>query len=235
MNINANTDKVFKRKLALERGKRVKLIRTLANLTRKEMFEKYSINPNTTHAWEKGTNLLTEKKAINLVEVFNQEGIAVTKEWLLYGENPESINKSNLDDKTQDLKDIIHIKGDLKILDEVNYFRHNNLNSVSAMISDEALFPLFCVGDYVGGVNTIGKSLNELVGEFCIITTKDGRVLIKKILSYKGKNDFLVGGINPFANLNDPHYFTCTIQSAATITRHWCLGMISKRPETLKS
>jgi len=229
IHVSANMDKIFKSKLSLERGKRIKIARNLANLTRKELFEKYDLNPNTVRSWEQGANLLTDKKADALVSVFNQEGINITTEWLLYGEDPGFVNKSGLADKNQDLKDVLNIRGDLKIVEEVNYFLDNNLNSISSMITDNSLFPLFCVGDYVGGIKVSGKTLLELVGEFAIITTDDERVLVKKIFTHKEKNNFLVGNINPYANSNEPNHFTCTIRSAAKITRHWHLGMASKR------
>lgn len=220
-------DKLLKKKFALERGKRVKLARTLSNLTRKELFEKYNINPNTIRSWEEGANLLTESKAIQLVEIFNQEGFAITLEWLLYGEELGFINKPNLDSKNQNLKDIIHLRGDLKVIEEINYFKHNNINAVSCVIADESLFPVFCTGDYVGGINTMGKKLNELIGEFCIITTQDSQTIIKKIFGHKDHNFFMVGGINPFSKTSELHYFTCAITAAAKITRHWRIGAVS--------
>jgi transcriptional regulator with XRE-family HTH domain len=219
-------DKIFKKKLALERGKRVKLTRTLANLTRKELFEKYKVNRNTIRAWEEGSNLLTEPKAINLVRIFNQEGIDITIEWLLYGEDLNLTNKPKLDNKNQGLKDVINIRGDLKIFDEINYFKHNNLNSISSIVDDESLFPAFCAGDYVGGINSVGKRINELVGEFCIITTTEEKTFIKKIFNHREKNFFLIGGINPFHKSNELYCFTCEIRTAAKITRHWRTGMI---------
>ena len=219
-------DKTFKEKLALARGKRVKLTRTLANLTRKELFKKHKVNPNTIRAWEEGSNLLTEPKAINLVKIFNQEGIDITLEWLLYGEDLNLTNKPKLDNKNQSLKDIINICGDLKIFDEINYFKQNNLNSISSIVDDESLFPAFCAGDYVGGINSVGKRINELVGEFCIITTTEEKTFIKKIFNHKEENFFLIGGINPFYKSNELYCFTCEILSAAKITRHWRTGMI---------
>lgn len=228
IHVSSNMDKTFKSKLSLERGKRIKIARNLAGLTRKELFEKYHLNPNTVRSWEQGTNLLTDQKANALVDVFNQEGINITAEWLLYGEDPGFVNKSGLTDKNQDLKDVLNLRGDLKIIEEVNYFLDNNLNSISSMITDNSLSPVFCAGDYVGGIKIAGKKLQELVGEFSIITTNDERVLVKKIFNHKEKNIFLVGNTNPYANLHEPNHFSCTIKSAAKISRHWISGMASK-------
>ena len=226
--ISSGMDKKFKSKLALERGKRIKLARNLSGLTRKDVFEKYCINPNTMRAWEKGTNLLTENKASTIIEMFAQEGINITTEWLLYGENPEVPKDPGISSVNQNLKDAINLRGDLKILEEVNFFLDNNNNSVSCLISDETLSPMFSVGDYVGGIKSIGKKIIELVGEFCIVITTDSKVFTKKIFRHKEKSIFLVGDINPLANSNAPHHFTCEIQAAAKITRHWRFGSESK-------
>ena len=231
IHISSGADKTFKTKLALERGKRIKLSRTLAGLTRKEVFEKYNISPNTIRAWEKGVNILTENKASTLVEIFTQEGVNITTEWLLYGEDPGLTNKTGIKNTNSDLKDAINFRNDLKILDEVTYFLDNNINSVSCLITDESLSPQFSVGDYVGGIKSIGKKIIELVGEFCIIITNDERVFPKKIFMHKEKNIFVVGDINPFTNLKVPHHFSCEIRAAAKITRHWCLGLASKKAQ----
>lgn len=219
-----DSNKALKRKLALERGRRVKLARNLSNLTRKDMFQRYGINPNTIHAWEKGANCLTEKNACKLFEAFRQEGLSITKEWLLYGEDPSFGHGPTLDEKNQELQDILNIRRDLKIFNEVNYFRQNNANSISTMITDEALSPLFCRGDYVGGVYLSRQDLKMLVGEFCIILTEDKQILTRKIFNYQAEDIFIIGGINPFAKLNGPDCIPCRIQAAAQITRHWHLG-----------
>lgn len=221
---NIDLEKDLKKKAAIERGKRVKLARNLINLTRKDMSERYGINPNTIHAWEQGTNCLTEKNAIKLFEAFQKEGLYITKEWLLYGEDPSLANTTKLENKNQTLQDILAIRGDLKFFDEINYFRQNNTNAISVMISDDALSPLFNAGDYVGGIYLSTKAWKELVGEFCIILTEDEQVVTRKIFSYQEKNTFLVGGINPFAKLSTPDYFSCSIKSVAQITRHWYFG-----------
>ncbi len=219
-----DTQRLFKKKTALERGKRIKLARHLANLTRKDMLEHYGINPNTLHAWEKGTNGLTEENAQKLFDAFQAKGLSISKEWLLYGEDPRSSLSSAPQTQTQAMTDVLSIRGDLKIFEEIDYFRHNNPHAISAMVGDEALLPLFYAGDYVGGIQLFGKELKSLTGAFCIITTENKDVLIRKIFKHQQGNVFTVGAINPVAQLTGPDYFECAIRAAAPITRHWFLG-----------
>ncbi|MBP6103592.1 MAG: helix-turn-helix transcriptional regulator [Gammaproteobacteria bacterium] len=224
-----DTDRLFKKKTALERGKRIKLARHLANLTRKDMLENYDINPNTIHAWEKGINCLTERNAQKLSEAFQGRGLAITKEWLLYGDDPRSALSTATNTDAQVIADVLSIRGDLKIVEELDYFRQNNPHALSAMVTDEALLPFFYSGDYVGGIPLFAKELQHLIGEFCIISSESSDVLIRKIFQHKQGNIFTIGGINPFAKLEGPDYFDCAIQSAAPITRHWHLGRMQKK------
>lgn len=219
-----NNPALVKKKIAIERGKRIKLARHLVNLTRKDMQEQHGINSNTLHAWEKGTNCLTEPNAQKLFLVFQASGLSLSKEWLLYGEDPRPTLPDNPPTDTQALSDVLNIRGDLKIFQEINYFRHHNLHTITAMIADEALLPLFYTGDYVGGIQVFAKDLKTLVGDFCIITTENEDVLIRKIFQHQQGNVFTIGAINPFAQLKNPDYFDCAIRTAAPITRHWYLG-----------
>jgi DNA-binding transcriptional regulator YiaG len=218
-----------KSKICIERGKRIKLLRMLVEMTRKDIDERYNLSQHTVHAWEKGTNCLTEKNADRLVEIFSREGLDITTDWLMHGTNP--LFTKNEIGKNKDLQDALSIKGDIKILNEINYFRENNLNSVSVMVADEALLPVFCVGDYVGGVYVTNHMIQDLVGEFCIISTDDGQIYIRKIFNHQKCDSYMIGTTNPMYSINEPAHFVCNIQAAAKISRHWRLGSVTKSKE----
>jgi transcriptional regulator with XRE-family HTH domain len=210
---------IAKEKVAKEIGKRLKLVRETANLTRKKMHEKHGINTNTLQAWEKGVNFLNEQAAIKLIEVFKKESLDIKIEWLLHGVLPKA-------DAPHNITVVSSISGDLKVLEEINFFLQRNLHSVSTMIVDNSLFPFFCKGDYVAGIKTSNnKKLANLVGDFCIIDRGDDKeVIVKKILQRNEDNNFTIGGINPRAKSNTPDYFISNISHAAKITRHWLIG-----------
>jgi len=224
-----DSNRLFKKKTGLERGKRIKLARYLANLTRKDMLENYNINPNTIHAWEKGVNCLTEENAQKLVEAFHTKGLVISKEWLLHGDDPRLGLSIATQTDAQAIADVLSIRRDLKIFEEMDYFRQNNPHAISTMVTDESLLPFFYSGDYVGGIQIFAKELKSLIGEFCIISSDSSDVFIRKIFQHKQGNIFTIGGINPLAKLIGPDYFDCAIQSAAPITRHWHLGRMHKK------
>ena len=97
------------------------------------------------------------------------------------------------------------------------------------MITDDSLLPIFCIGDYVGGINVKNELIRDLVGEFCIIAAEDGQMFVKKIFNHQNDNMFMIGSINPLVNNQEPPYFICNIQSAAKISRHWRLGNLPSK------
>ena len=216
---NNNQDK---KDIAIKRGKRLAIARKLANLTRKNIKDKYNIAPSTVQAWEKGVNYLNEDKADILIKLLNKEGLNITKKWLLYGEE-KTLSLKTQNDLEPDLRDILNIQGDLKIFEEIKYFKRINANSISIMISDDSLIPLFSEGDYVGGINFFGKKILSLVGKCCIITLGDNNIVVKKIFDHHKGDLFTIGNINPLTTSIKQPFTTCKIHSAAEISRHWLI------------
>ena len=66
-------------------GRRVKMTRTLAGLSRKDLEDKYGISMHTLQSWELGRNPLTDKAASKLVEIFHSTGVSCSMQWLLEG------------------------------------------------------------------------------------------------------------------------------------------------------
>jgi DNA-binding transcriptional regulator YiaG len=212
-----------KDQLAHERGKRVKIARTLANLTRKSLMDRYNINVNTVQAWENGINCLTEKGAKKLVEAFQNEGLVISRDWLLHGD-------IDLHDTSQvnTINEYLGLREDLKLLQEIDFFKKIHPAGVSALVTDDALEPIFNVGDYVAGINVDGKKIDQLEGEFAIITTDNGSLITRKILSKIRYSEFLVCSINPFSKHAIPFTEKVIITKAAQITRQWHSSRILK-------
>ena len=206
---------ISQRKLALERGERIKLARQLASLTRNQLSTKYGINLHTLSAWEKGVNCISESKAQTLEEIFQREGLSISKNWILSGKN-----ENFLDIKESKFKEALDIQGNLQIYNEIEYFRQNTTRSIATMITDNALYPLFIKGDYVGGVVLEDLDICTSLNQFCIIRLDDNSLTSRKIYSINN-NRTKVTGINPFAKLGTPHQETLIFKEVAVISRHW--------------
>src|SRR5687767_7627226 len=69
------------------RGRRLKSLRKMADLSRKAMTLKYQISASTVQAWEEGKSEgLTVKGAQRIIAALKEEGVFCTLEWLLKGE-----------------------------------------------------------------------------------------------------------------------------------------------------
>lgn len=68
------------------RGKRLKTLRKLADLTREDIAERYAISASTLRSWEDGRATgLTEQGARRIIGAFKSEGIQCNIGWLMYG------------------------------------------------------------------------------------------------------------------------------------------------------
>ncbi len=166
------------------RGKRVRSARMLSGLSRKQFHEKYKIHENTLKSWEipdKDQTGLTEKGAYRFIEALKLEGISCSIDWLLFGKGGgpklENIHANELI-----LPEFPEISTDQDeaILREVQFFLDTNPNSVAVIISDNSMFPLYEIGDYIGGYKRTGENIIQFSNFNCIIQATDGTSYIGK-------------------------------------------------------
>lgn len=161
---------------------RVRFARSLTKLSRESFEQKYGINRNTLKSWELGVNSLTEKSAKLLSDAVNAEGFSCTPQWLIFGQGtaPRFITPE------EDSLIENEIDQQAKILYEADYFNKNNHNSIVFMITDKSMTPDLNPGDYVGGINTNHfNNKNNYVGEKCIVTLRDGIIIVRKFMPAK--------------------------------------------------
>jgi len=203
-----------------EIGKRIKLARQTANLTRRQLADKYKINYHTLESWEKGVNQISENNLIQLEKFFQQEGLNISKNWILYGNTKDTVDSLVKGIRNTKVEDIYSLDGDLSYFKEIRFFLENAKNSITAMVLDDALFPFYCKGDYVGGIMLRNIDMRKCVGHFCIIKITNGDIVTRKIINIT-KDMAKVCSINPKAILTTPDYQTVNYENIAPITRHW--------------
>src|SRR3990167_804518 len=68
------------------RGNRLRSLRMMTSLSRKEVYQKFSLSSSTQQSWEDAkAGGLTRKGAKRAVEVFRKAGVRCSEDWLLYG------------------------------------------------------------------------------------------------------------------------------------------------------
>src|SRR5579872_3813028 len=70
----------------ISRGKRLKRLRKMVDLSRHQIEQKYQISENTQRSWEEGKHTgLTEQGARRILIAMRDEGLRCSIGWLLHG------------------------------------------------------------------------------------------------------------------------------------------------------
>ena len=171
---------------------RLKSVRSLAGLSRKQIELSFGISENTLRMWEqpKGNSRgLTKKGAKRMVEALGNAGIVCTIEWLLSGTGQAPMHYQQLKERViEPLSKIIHTpdvayhQEETLIVHEIELFEKSYPNAVVFRIHDDAMEPFISYGDFVGGYQKPGLSLTDLQDEICIVKLVNDVTLCRKLL-----------------------------------------------------
>lgn len=212
---------------AQAKGVRVKRIRHLANLSREELCAGGEINLATLISWEVGRfGGLSQKGAMRLIARVAKEGVFCTPDWLLYevGAGPQVV----ADYKKVTQADVIEpdqlspnsFDESTVIVEELMVFRKLNKHAIDYIVDDDAMLPFYCVGDYVGGTKRLGDKVRALVGLDCILQTKDGRIVMRRLHAGPSANTYNLVGVNLLSTSKNAIIYDVEIHAAAPIIWH---------------
>ncbi len=193
------------------RGKRLKELRNLANVSREELCNVEYLNINTYKGWELSRHGgLTKNGANSIIKRVYDFGVICSFNWLFEGKGNKpfffdtsdiNLNKANIEDN---------------ILNEIYLFMNSHSNAIYTKIENDFMIG-FNSGDYVGGVKHFGNAINDCVNRICIVEVDDGKILVK-LLAKDTNNKYMLlstknNGIDNYSDVN--------ILSAAPILRHY--------------
>lgn len=201
------------------RAARVKRLRNLANLSRKEMCDGEELNVNTLKGWEIARyGGLPVDGAHKVIKRVAKEGVFCTAEWLLYEEgSPPKVNISQSDLPENNMS---VCSEDEVIEKEIKLFHSSYSNSISYQLPDDGMEPLYAKGDFVAGRKRAGKKLSELHGLNCIVQRANGEVLFRKLCKGKTANGFNLVCINSNTLAELPIIFDAELIWAAPVIWH---------------
>lgn len=210
---------------AKAKGERLRRLRHLANLTREEFCHDGEVNTTTLISWEVGRfGGLSVKGAHRVISRVAKEGVFCTLDWLLYdvGAGPE-VRVDYKKDKHTDLGEQelpVDFDESSVIAQELMLFRKLNKNSIDYIIDDDAMLPFYKIGDYVAGTRRIGDKIKQLIDLDCIIQTKDGRLVMRRLQAGPRDNTYNLLAINLQARTAGAIIYDVEILAAAPVVWH---------------
>lgn len=201
-------------------ARRIKMTRTLAGISRKELEDKYGISMHTLQSWELGRNPLTEKAAAKLVEIFHDTGVSCSMQWLMEGQGRSpALLESEFTPYPPIDKDIAPLlDAENTIQKEIDFFKTHNPNAIVIMVSDDTMEPRYSQGDFVGGIRYINpQKINECLGHDCIVEIGDG-TFFRRLM--QRKNGYSLVCLNAQTEIDEPVIFAKNILAATPIIWH---------------
>lgn len=191
--------------LKKQRGNRVRILRTALRLSRRAFAEKYGIPRGTLQNWEDGRyGGLTEKGAMQLMDIMRQEGLYCSTEWLLHGigEAPliakayEYTAMSPISVQDVSLERLVY--QEMAFIDEelTLYRKHYHPHVLDMQVPDEKMAPYYHQGDVVAGRKRYNQDIAKLAGQICIVQLNDGTVLLRELYASQVANRYQLRCVN---------------------------------------
>lgn len=176
-------------------------------LSRREFSKRYNVHEQTLVSWELHNTSLTPSSIERLLHIFGQEGLPVTKEWLLEGQG------------------LSPFLAGTKIVESeketgISNFLRENPNSIVISIDDSAMSPFFEKGNFVGGLK-INLEKDYKLGHPYIMTLSDGLQTVRVLYKGKQKGLYTLGCFNLFERLENPVFYDVPIKELYHIVRLW--------------
>lgn len=229
--MNNISNKSFVKKLSIDnefstpeiRAERLKRIRNLANLSRKEICDTNEININTYKGWELARfGGIPADGAEKVVKRLAKSGVICSTEWLLYGKTPipyivpDIISCLSVTEEKNSYLSIV----------EQEFFVYQNKykNAVLAQVMDDSLHPTFQKGDFLAGIKKHNEDIALTIGQICIVQTTEGQELIRHVK--KGSSDELYTLVctNYLSNIQDVAIYNVSLLYSAPISRHYMIN-----------
>lgn len=226
------------------RAERLRRLRNLANLSRRDVCVDSGLNINTYKGWEIGRyGGLTRTGAERALERFEKEGVISSLDWLYYGigsgpqVRPDHVSILNdleetkipmgLASKFRSEKD-----EEQQIVKELIVFRQQSRHCVDLVVSDDGMCPYYVPGDYVAGVRRYNSDMDRLLNFDCIVQTKEGFTLLRKLRSDSKPGCYTLVCSNLETDMSQPVLYHVELISAAPVIWHRRRGSMFSPDET---
>tara|TARA_Y100000991_G_C21927430_1_gene329301 strand:- start:59 stop:685 length:627 start_codon:yes stop_codon:yes gene_type:complete len=199
---------------------RLKKLRKMTQLSRKDFCDKYNMSSGTLQNWETARfGGLTEKGARLIITFLKQENIICSFEWLMFqaGQPPKLTHTSHPPSQNKPApqgSDIIH---------EINYFYKLHATSFHTVIQDDSMEPVFKKGWTVCGEKYDRSVWYKVTHQDCIVQLTNRDPIVRHVRPTQQDTRTLeLIALNPYSNCAFKQVITDQIDFIAPIiwTRH---------------
>ncbi len=173
---------------------RLRFIRSLTGLSRLAIEEKYQLPEITLKKWETGKMAISDKGIDKCIEIYKQENISATCEWIKNGTGPLPTFISLIESQDSDIQ----------------YFKSTYSNLLIYQIANDEMAPKYNMGETVLGVID-SKEPQYFNNLDCIVQLESGEIFFRKVAiqnenrinlictNNSGNNNFILFDVNPIA------------------------------------
>lgn len=202
---------------AKSKGLRIREARKATFLGLKAFAQKYGFNYGTLKSWEHGLHGgLPPRRASEIVEALQNEGINCSVEWLIYG-NGEA--PSNLISFISSSEKLDHIDNEQqRINKELEDFYLYYQNATHLIVDDDALYPAFLAGDIVAGVKKYTKDVRTTINLDCIVQIENEKQpLLRNVCQGSKKDLYTLICKNPNTSIKQTVLYDVRLISSAPV------------------
>ena len=222
------TNKTYTKKLTLEnefstpeaRAERLRRIRNLANLSRKDICDADDININTYKGWELARfGGIPVDGAEKVVKRIAQAGVICSTEWLLYGKKPQPTLVS---DEISCSGEVETEKSEFSLIQsEFAIYQDSIRHAVLIEVTDDGLEPDYKIGDFLAGEKKFNDEIGLTVGQICIVETVDGKKFIRYLKPGGSKGLYTLICTNYHTTTNEIVIQNANLLYSAPVSRHY--------------
>jgi HTH-type transcriptional regulator, cell division transcriptional repressor len=206
------------------RGQRLKTLRHMCGLTIHQLAAKYGIGASTIKYWESARSEgLSEKGATKIIKAMQEEGIYCTYMWLMHGVgiHPQIYDVRYGASKKQASAMNSSLEEEIAISNEIALFLKEVPNAITLVVFDDAMEPIYSIGDTIGGGRLVGEDIAKAIGRDCIIETDKKEILCRRLSRGNSLDTYNLSSINPQTTCYPPNIYDVKVVSASPIIRVW--------------
>jgi len=195
-------------------SERLKRLRKTLNLSRSFLSKKYGLSPDTLKSWENNQSNITKKGLEKCIDIYGNEGLLVSQEWLLTGKGLEPKTLLNINQYLKQQESGLEqesINDEILLIQEADFFKSLSKNSVVIMVTNNDMLPFYQPGDYVGGRFNQNKNIESIIGSNCIVKI-DSKILIRRLTKNESGGVNLITTNPYYGSLSEPVIYDLEIE-----------------------